>query len=102
MKKPSLKVYTIEDKRKVIIRDGVYLKLIDENKGFQADAYVVDFWGNIFYSEKAGDKKWILCDDQRFLQAKKDGFSCIRNLTDNEVFAMKETLVKLGYVRHLV
>jgi len=56
-------------------------------------AYIVDFFGNIFRNKTPGGK-WEIVDDDEFQNAKSDGFSCGRNLTDNEIFHMKDLLNK--------
>lgn len=98
-----MNIYTRENKRKrlgdssfnwggqsVAIRDGVYQQgglTNNPDVNGDADAYLVDFYGNIFYNEKAGMPIKIVSDEQ-FLQAQKEGYHCVRNLSDNEILAM--------------
>jgi hypothetical protein len=99
-----MKIYTRDNKRESIgtytkgigkqecaIRDGVWVKSIDNDfrNRYHDDAYVVDFYGNIFYSKNVGETL-VRSSDDRFIKAKEDGFHVVRNLTDNEIFAMKK------------
>ncbi len=68
----------------------MYVKHIDGDftKGYYDDAYIVDFWGNIFYNTKAGQDMFLVNDDEKFRKAVENGYHCTRNLTDNEIFYM--------------
>lgn len=114
MVRNGIKIYTKENKRHSIgsytkgngehecaIRDGVYYKPSDDShkKDYHDEAYIVDFYGNIFYNEKSGAEFKMVADEQ-FIKAKKDGFYCIRNLTDNEIFAMKDVIDEITSIHN--
>ncbi len=89
----TTEIYTKQNPRKEIIRDGIYVKYLGDNliKRCSYDAYMVDFWGNIFWQKILGSSI-KLCNVEQLDNAKKDGFHCIRNLTDNEIFVMNNFL----------
>ncbi len=93
----TIQIYTKENPRKEIIRDGIYVKPIDGdfNRGYQDDAYLVDFFGNIFYQKEIGASK-ELCDSEQLNKAEKEGFHCVRNLTDSEIFYMDKKIKSLA------
>ena len=84
-------VYTKKSPRAEKIRDGVYTA--GHSSGdYTGSAYIVDFHGNVFFQEKPMSE--LLLVENMPIEKLTSDYTFARNLTDNELFAMRDIVQK--------